>query len=628
MSEQKLIPRKILFGGAYRWGPQVSPDGKHVAWIGPGNNKTSQIWIRKTGSWYERMLTRGARSIFGVSWTFDGRHALYQSDNAGDENTHVFAVDVRSGKSRDLTPFKGVAANIVASSPRRPHELLVSMNRTDPKRADVYRLNLATGRCEFDTKNPGGVMNYAHYRGWGADSNLAVRSMIANRPDGGWNLSVREDRNAPWRKIQEWGPDERGTPTGFSGDGRILYLATNHKANATRLVAVDLVTLAQRVVASDPEYDIGEVIAHPITGKIEAVSFYREKMRWRVLDPGAGKHLAFMLGFRRGDAWTGNRDLKGRYWTVAYDTDNAPPRNYLYDARRRRMELLFSMEPRLNDAPLVKRVPVTIRARDGLVMHGYFATSGWPRPGKSPMVLLVHGGPFFRDSWGYDPQVQWLANRGYAVLQVNYRGSDGYGKRFLNLGNLEAGGKMQTDLVDAVRWAICERNVDPGRIGIFGGSYGGYAVLAGLTFTPRLFAAGVDICGPSDLTTFVRNPPDQLAAMGGMLRHRMGDPVRDRVLLEARSPLHHASKIRAPLLVGQGENDPRVRRSESDHIVAAMRRAGRTVQYILYKGEGHGFAKPQNSMHFYAHAEVFLARHLGGRCEPVDTIEGHTGKML
>ncbi|MEK7474635.1 MAG: S9 family peptidase [Candidatus Coatesbacteria bacterium] len=624
MNGPALIPRSILFGGSCRYGPQVSPDGKYLGWIGPDDRATAQIWLRGIRSGRERMLTRGARATYGFSWAFDGRHMLYQSDAAGHEDTHIFALDVRTNRVRDLTPFKGVTAEIVATSPRRPHELLVGMNRTDRKRADVYRLDLRTGRSRLDTVNPGGVMNWAHYRGWGADANLEVRSMIENRADGGWDFSVRDGRDSPWRKIQEWGPDERGTAAGFSGDGRTLYLTSNRRANATRLVAIDLATSVQRVVASDPEYDVSSVIAHPLTGRIAAVSFYKEKLRWRALDAGVGRHLAFMHRFRRGEVWTGNRDLAGRFWTVAYTTDDASPRFYLYDAKRRHMDLLFCMDPRLDDAPLVRRAPVTIRARDGLVMHGYFAPSGWPRPGKPPMILLVHGGPYARDTWGYEPWAQWLANRGYAVLQVNYRGSDGYGKRFLNAGNLEMGGRMQTDLVDAVRWAVRERGVDPRRIGIFGGSYGGYAVLAGLAFTPRLFAAGVDICGPSRLVTFVRKPPDHLAAMKGMIRHRMGDPVRDRALLDARSPLYHASKMRAPLLVGQGENDPRVRRSESDRIVAAMRRSGRAVEYLLYRGEGHGFANFQNNVHFHARAESFLARHLGGRCEPVGTIEGHT----
>jgi len=628
LTEPALIPRAVLFGAGSRWGAQVSPDGRHVGWIGPDGNKIGQIWLRGIGSGRERMLTRGTRSIFGFSWAFDGRHALYESDAAGREDTHVFAVDVRTGRTRDLTPFKGVTAGIVWTSPRRPHELLVSMNRTDRRRADVYRLDLRTGRCKLDTRNPGGVMSWAHYRGWGADGNLEIRSMIANRPDGGWDLSVRKNRGAPWRKIQEWGPDERGTATGFSEDGRTLYLATNHRANATRLVAVDLATSSQRVVAADPEYDVSYVVAHPLTGRIEAVSFYKERLRWRALDRGFGRHLSFLQKFRRGEVWIESRDLRGRFWTVGYTTDDASPRYYLYDSKHRRMHLLFCMNPRLDDAPLVRRAPVTIRARDGLVMHGYYAPSGWPRPGKPPMILLVHGGPFARDNWGYDAWAQWLANRGYAVLQVNYRGSDGYGKRFLNAGNLEAGGRMQTDLVDAVRWAVRERGVDPRRIGIFGASYGGYAVLAGLAFTPRLFAAGVDLCGSSRLVTFVENPPDNFAAMAGMLRHRMGDPVKDRALLDARSPLYRAARIRAPLLVGQGANDPRVRRSESDQIVAAMRRAGREVQYILYRGEGHGFANVNNNMHFHAHAEMFLAKHLGGRCEPVGTIEGHTGKLL
>jgi dipeptidyl aminopeptidase/acylaminoacyl peptidase len=614
-----LIPRTVLFGNPEKIKPALSPDGKLLAYIAPDKRDVLQVWVRTIGKQDDRTLTADKkRGIRNYSWTFDGEHLVYTQDTDGDENDHVHAVNVKTGADRDLTPFKGVKAMIVDADPVAPRELLIGMNKKDRKKFDVYRVQISGGEPQVDTDNPGNIV------GWTADAKFQVRAASARTPDAGSDLLVRDAPDKDWKKVRHWGAEEEGHPVLFSKDGKTLYLIGNHDADTHRLLKLDLASGKETVVAEDPAFDVGGVLVHPTERTVQAVSFNRDKLTWKVLDPDIAEDFQVLAKLRPGQFSVTSRDLADKTWLVAYTTDDGPVYYYAYDRAAKKGRLLFSHQPKLEKLALAPMEPVSFPARDGLTVHGYLTTPvGVPAKGL-PTVLLVHGGPWARDAWGYNPMVQWLANRGYAVLQVNYRGSTGYGKKFLNAGNREWARKMHHDLLDGVAWLVKKGVADPKKVAIMGGSYGGYATLVGLTFSPDVFSCGVDIVGPSNLVSLIKTIPAYWGPMKALLAKRVGDLEKEEAFLKERSPLFFVDRIKAPLLIGQGKNDPRVKQAESDQIYEAMRKAGRDVQYVIYQDEGHGFARPENRLHFYAMAEAFLGKHLGGRVEPVGEIQGHS----
>jgi dipeptidyl aminopeptidase/acylaminoacyl peptidase len=615
-----LIPRDILFGNPQRTNAQISPDGKFLAYIAPDKNNVLQVWVRTVGGQDDRMLTadkkRGIRLYY---WTYDGEQLIYEQDSDGDENFHCYAANVKSSIVRDLTPFQGIRALMVACDPQRPGEALVGLNLNDRRKHDVYRVTLRNGAVEPDTENPGNVV------GWTADARLQVRAAVATMPDGGRDLLVRPSPRRPWKTVRHWGPDDEGWSVSFSADGKTLYLIGSHEAETIRLIALDLKRGKESVVAEDAQCDVGGVLIHPLTRVLQAVRFYREKQEWRVLDKEIEADFEAIAKVRRGEFNVVSRDLTDKTWLVAYSADDGPTYFHTYDRASKTSALLFSNQPKLEGLPLAQMKPISYSSRDGLTIRGYLSAPVGVPAQKLPTVLLVHGGPWGRDTWGYRPWAQWLANRGYAVLQVNFRGSAGYGKKFLNAGNREWAAKMHDDLIDGVNWIVKEGVADPKKVAIMGGSYGGYATLVGLTFTPDVFAAGVDLVGPSNLVTLLKTFPPYWTPMKALFTHRIGDQDTEEEFLKSRSPLFFADRIKAPLLIGQGANDPRVKQAESEQIVEAMRRSKKPVEYIVYMDEGHGFARPENNLHFFAKAEEFLAKHLGGRFEPVGEIKGHSG---
>jgi dipeptidyl aminopeptidase/acylaminoacyl peptidase len=365
--------------------------------------------------------------------------------------------------------------------------------------------------------------------------------------------------------------------------------------------------------------DAGEVLFHPRRHTVQAVSFAPGRAAWTVIDPEVKADFEALAMLFDGDFSVVNRDDRDATWLVAYDSDRGPIRYYAWDRTARKGTFLFTARPKLEGLALAPMQPVAIAARDGLSLHAYLTLPVGVTPKRLPMVLFVHGGPWGRDTWGYDAYAQWFANRGYAVLQVNFRGSTGYGKALLNAGNRQWGLKMHDDLLDAVDWAVKQGHADPSKVAIYGGSYGGYAALAGVTFTPDTFACAVDIVGPSNLQTLIRSIPPYWKPIRAMFDVRIGnvDDPKDADLVRNASPLFKADRIKKPLLIGQGANDPRVKQAESEQIVAAIEKSGGEVTYVLYPDEGHGFARPQNSVDFNARAEAFLAACLGGRAEPI-----------
>jgi dipeptidyl aminopeptidase/acylaminoacyl peptidase len=611
-TNRPLVPREILFGNPERDQPCLSPDGDRLAWLAPDEGVLN-VWLGGADLSDARVLTADRdRGIHTLAWAHDGRHLLYVQDRGGDENWRLHAVDVETGEDRDLTPFDEVQARVVGLDRRFPDEVLVGLNRDRPELHDVYRLHLPTGELTKVLENPGFV-------GFVVDAELRVRAGAAPTADGGLQVLVRDDEDGDWRLLLEAShEDSLGTgPVAFDASGQRLLLISSVGANASRLLWMDLATGHEEVVAADERYDVADVRLDPDTREVQWVSFLRERVHHEVIDEAVADDLAVLTEAERGEVSVLGEDHADRTWVVGYLPDDGPSRYHRYDRDTRELTFLFEDRPPLGSYTLSQMEPFTVTARDGLELHGYLT-----RPHDAlasaplPTVLNVHGGPWARDTWGYHPEVQWLADRGYLVLQVNFRGSTGYGKDFLNAGDREWGEAMHTDLLDTVDWAVEQGYADPGRVAIYGGSYGGYAALAGVTFTPDRFACAVDLVGPSNLRTLIESVPPYWAPMIAQFHNRVGNPETDAELLWERSPLSKADQVARPLLIAQGANDPRVKQAESEQFVAALRERGIDHEYLLFEDEGHGFVKPENRMRFYAAAEAFLAKHLGGQQEP------------
>jgi dipeptidyl aminopeptidase/acylaminoacyl peptidase len=613
-----LIPRNVLFGNPERTQPRLSPDGERLAYLAPVDGVLN-VWVgpvspRAARDGFEPVTRDADRGIRLYFWAEDGRHLIYLQDRGGDENWRLYAVDPRTKETRDLTPFENVQARPLERNRRFPEELLVELNRRDPHLHDVHRMNLATGDLELVAENPGNVA------GWLADLGMRVIGALSAYPDGGFGLLVRETEREDWRELLRWSPEDSLTsgPVGFSEDGARIFLKDSRGANAARLVELDILTEEVEILAEDPEYDVSDVLIHPDTREVQAAAFTRARTEWIVLDDTVREDFATIARLHPGDFAVVSRDRADETWLIAFTADDGPVSYYSYDRGEKSGAHLFDDRPELAEYTLAAMEPVSFETRDGLEIHGYLSVPPGSRRENLPMVLNVHGGPWARDLWGYNPEAQWLANRGYACLQVNYRGSTGYGKRFLNAGNREWGAKMHDDLVDAVRWAVEDGVADPERVAIYGGSYGGYAALVGATFTPDLFRCAVDIVGPSNLITLIESIPPYWKPLVAVFHERVGNPETEEAFLESRSPLFGVERIKIPMLIAQGANDPRVKQAESEQIVAAMEGKGIDYEYLLFPDEGHGFAKPENRLRFYAVAERFLARHLGGRSQSTD----------
>jgi dipeptidyl aminopeptidase/acylaminoacyl peptidase len=617
-----LIPRSVLFGNPERTSPQISPDGSALAWIAPRifagrSDGVLNLWVAPVGGesgvdWASaRPVTEDTdRGIRMFAWARDGRHLLYIQDVGGDENWRLYDVDPASLERRDLTPFEGIHATIIGTSKRRPSEVLVGINADNPQLHDVYRLNLGTGSLVKEITNPG-------YAGWLADEDLVVRCALAPLPDGSFNVLVRDTAQEPFRHLLTI-PAEDATSTdvvSFSGDGRSLFMISAAGSDTGRLTRVDLATGESTDLAADPEADVAGALLHPDTREPQIVTILKDRMEYVVLDPSVEDDLKAVRALHPGDPSVSGRNDADTTWLIAFNIDAGSVTYFMYDRTTKTGRLLLVARPALDGYELAAMEPFSFPARDGLVIHGYATfPPGLDRTGL-PAVVNVHGGPQVRDTWGYQPEAQWLANRGYLCVQVNYRGSTGYGKAFVAAGDREWGGKMHDDLVDAVSYIVDQGWADRSRVAIYGGSYGGYAALVGAAFTPDVFCCAVDIVGPSNLKTLLETIPPYWAPMIAQLYRRVGNPETDAEFLWSRSPLSRAHDIRIPLLIAQGANDPRVKQAESEQIVAALTEAGIDHEYLLFPDEGHGFAKPENRIKFYTAAERFLAKYLGGRYE-------------
>ena len=639
-AEPQLIPRRILFGNPERQSVLVSPDGKHLSFLAPVEG-VMNVWVAPVDKLdVARPITndrkRGIRQHF---WAYTGQHVLYAQDRAGDENWNIYCADISAAKPQDaknLTPNEAVQAQISRVSDKFPEEILVGLNDRDAKFHDVHRINIRTGQDKLVLKNPG-TINGDPVDFIVADDDYRVRFAFTTTKEAGYRVHVPASADAEpgWEQVTEIDMEDAMStwPQGFDKTGRILYCTDSRGRDTAALVAIDTGDGNKTDIAEDERADATDMLLHPTEKNVQAVSFEYTRRAWKVVDPAIQPDFDYLKTVADGDFIVTSRTMDDKTWVVSYTMDAGPIRYYRYDRSAKKPHFLFTHRPALEKLPLARMHPVVIESRDGLKLVSYLTLprdatqsenaprdAAPPKPAKPlPMVLFVHGGPWARDQWGLNSTHQWLANRGYAVLSVNYRGSTGFGKAFVNASNRQWGGKMHDDLIDAVKWAVDNGYADKSKVAIMGGSYGGYATLVGMTFTPDVFACGVNLVGISNLRTFMATIPPYWESGRAMWRIRTGDEStpEGQKLLDSRSPLTFVDRIRKPLLIGHGKNDPRVKESESAQIVKTMQDKKLPVTYVYYTDEGHGFGRPENRLSFNAVAEQFLAAHLGGRAEPV-----------
>jgi len=621
MTTIPLIPRQVLFGNPDRASVALSPDGAHIAYLAPREGVLN-VWVApREDLATARPVTRDTgRGIRFYGWAYTNRHILYIQDRNGDENWRLYSVDLTTDEVKDLTPFEDVQTQLRSVSHKFPEEVIAGLNNRVPQWHDLYRINVVTGEMMLIEQNDS-------YASFVVDDDYRLRIALRMTPDGGMALLIRGagDDWQPWDTIPAEDILTTG-PAGVDKAGAVAFMKDSRGRNTAAVMARHLATKDSTLLAEDPQADAQDVVCHPTEKHVQAVSFVYERKRWQILDPGIAPDLAYLRTVADGDVEIVSRTLDDKLWIVLYLVDAGPARFYLYEREARVARFLFTNRQTLEGQPLVTMRSAVIKSRDGLDLVAYYSlppgsdSNGDGMPERPvPMVLMPHGGPWGRDFWGYNPWHQWLANRGYAVMCVNFRSSTGLGKAFTNAGDHEWGGKIIEDQADAVQWAIGAGIADAQRVAVMGGSFGGYSTLAGLTFMPELFACGVDLVGPSNLITLLESVPPYWKPMLELFTTRVGDfrTEEGRALLTKHSPLTYADRICRPLLIGQGANDPRVKQAESDQIVAAMQAKSIPVTYVLYPDEGHGFARPENNLSFNAIAEAFLAKCLGGRYEPI-----------
>lgn len=643
-----MIDRELLFGNPEISNVRISPDGRHISYLAPFNG-VMNVWIAPADNPKDaRVVTNDTlRGIRIYLWSFKEDVILYMQDQGGDENWNVFMTNASSGETVNLTPFDQIPgpdgqpvklpngnimrprADILNVSDKTPNEIAIKINKDNPENMDVYVVNLETREIKKIVEDEAFMQVLVN------DQNQPVIAM-KTIPEGG--AQVFKYVNQEWEKFFV-APREDLLTFGFVGlnkENDKVYLIDSRDRNTAALYAMHLGSGEKELIGQDKKSDIQGALIHPTEKTIQAVASNFTTTEWKVLDKEIRDDLDYLKGLQEGELSVNSRSHDDKIWIVGYNVPDGSYKYYKYEKDQKKAEFLFSNQPKLDEYVMARMYPHVVKSRDNMDVVTYLTI---PRDkdknGKTieplPMVLLVHGGPWARDYFGFNPMHQWLANRGYAVISVNYRGSSGYGKDYINAAIHEWAGKMHDDLIDAVDWAIDRGIADSSRVAIMGGSYGGYATLVGLTFTPDKFACGIDIVGPSNLNTLLSTIPPYWKAIRDVFVMHVGDPDTEegRELLEERSPLNRVDQIKKPLLIGQGANDPRVKQTESDQIVKAMQEKNIPVTYVLYSDEGHGFARPENRLSFYAVSEQFLKQHLGGSAQEVgDDFENSTIQVI
>ena len=607
--EAPLIPMRDFFRNPEKSSFTISPNGEYFAFMMPWQNRMN-VHVQKIG---EEKITRitsaTERDLAGYFWANNNR-IVYVQDTGGDENFRLYAVDIDGSNPKDLTPFEKVMVQVVDDLKDNDEEMLIAMNKRDARIFDVYRININTGDMVMVAENPGNIT------GWVTDHDGKLR--IATTTDGvNTSILYRKTEEDEFKTIITTNFKESLSPIMFTYDNKHVYMLSNIGRDKIAIVKYDIENNKElELIYEHPEVDVSSLISSDKRKVITGVSFVTDKRQNHFFDKER-KELQETLeakvpGYEVVVSGSNRDEDKVLVRTYSDKTRGAV---YFYNLNTKEFIKLADISPWLNEENMADQKPIKFTSRDGLTIHGYLTLPKGMEAKNLPVVVNPHGGPWYRDTWGFNPEVQFLANRGYAVLQINFRGSTGYGRKFWEASFKQWGKKMQDDVTDGVNWLISQSIADPKRIGIYGGSYGGYTTLAGLTFTPDLYACGVDYVGVSNLFSWMAAVPPYWKPYLEMIYEMVGHPEKDSLLLHEASPVFHVDKIKVPLLIAQGANDPRVPKAESDQMVEALKKKGIDVPYIVKDNEGHGFRNEENRFDFYRAMEEFLGKHLGGRVE-------------
>ena len=625
-----IIDREFFFGDPEITGAQLSPDGKFIAFIKPFKG-TRNVWVKRTEEPFDKakpITADTTRPIPEYFWSRDGKYVLFVQDKGGDENYLVYAVDPNASPAagqevpaaRNLTDAKGVRAEIYAVPRTDPDAIYVGLNDRDSAWHDLYKVKISTGERTLVRKNTERIV------GWTFDLKDQLR--LATRVTDNGDTEILRVDDKGFTKVYSCNVFESCEPVRYHKDGQRVYFQTNKGAgiDLTQLELFDPATGKEELVESDPlkRVDLADVTFSEVTDEIIATAYLDDRARVYFKDKSfEADYNLLKKQFPDGEIDFASNTKDERLWLAEVDSDTDPGETYLFDRNTKKLTLQYHKREKLNRDYLAPMKSIRYKSSDGLEIPAYLTLPKGAEAKNLPLIAFPHGGPWARDNWGYDGFAQFWANRGYAVLQPNFRGSTGYGKKFIDAGNKQWGDKMQDDITWGVKYLISQGIADPKRVGIMGGSYGGYATLAGVAFTPDLYAAAVDYVGPSNLSTLLETIPPYWEAGRQLFYQRMGDPntPEGKAQLDRQSPLNSANKIKTPLLVVQGANDPRVNKREADQIVIALRDRGFPVEYIVAPDEGHGFQRPVNNMAMFSQAERFFAKYLGGRFQESATPE-------
>jgi len=586
------------------FGYELSPDGNYITYSSAWENRAN-VFVKKMNDDSEpvRVSNSKDRDVAGFFWK--DNNLLYLKDKGGDENFHIYSTTFNGSEEKDLTPYPNVTVGVLSGLQGVKDEILIMMNKEDATVFDVYKLNVKTGETTHVAKNPGNITS------WLADRNGNVRIAVASDGVEG-TILYRDSEKDEFKPFIEMKAGDEVMPLAFSKDNQYIYATSNKGRDKVEVVKYDLKG-NEEVIMSNDQVDVSGVLYSAEHDKLLYGAYITDKPHYQFFDENFEKlfrKIQSKLNVHESELGINDYNKEMTKFIVSVSSDTVYGKYYYYDSTTDELTELATLSPWLNPNELAEMHPISYKSRDGLTINGYLTLPKNKEVKDLPLIVNPHGGPWARDMWGFNPEVQLLANRGYAVLQVNFRSSTGYGKEFLQAGNKQWGLKIQDDITDGVQWAIDQGIADPDRIGIYGASFGGYATLAGITYTPDLYAAAVDYVGVSNIFTLLNTIPPYWETMRNMFYERVGHPEKDKELLTAVSPVFHADKIKTPLFVAQGANDPRVNKAESDQIVEALRARGVDVEYMLKDNEGHGFANEENRIEFYNAMVKFFDSHL------------------
>jgi len=604
----KQIPLENFFKNPEKSGFQLSPDGKYYAYTAPYMRRMN-VYVQEIGKDSAIRLTSDtARSIMGFFWGNNSR-ILFLKDTGGDENFKLFGVNIDGTNLKALTDFPKVRTEIIDDLPEIEEFVIIGLNKRNPQVFDPYRLNINTGELTMLAENPGNIQS------WITDHEGKLRMATAIVDGVNTSLLFRETENEPFKTVLTTSFKENLSPQFFTFDNKNIYASSNLGRDKNVIVEFDPRTGKEvKILYENKDYDV-DALFYSKARKVITAARYTSWKRERHFFDKQFEELAGKMKKEFGDiefSFSSNNKAEDKYIVYTF-SDKTMGAYYLYDVKTEKLDKIVDVAPWLDEKEMASQVPVEYKSRDGLTINGYLTLpKGYTIDNAKnlPVVVNPHGGPWYRDSWGFNPEVQFLANRGYAVFQMNFRGSTGYGRKFWEASFKQWGKTMQDDITDGVKWLIDEGIADKSRIAIYGGSYGGYATLAGIAFTPDLYAAAVDYVGVSNLFTFMKTIPPYWKPMMDMMYEMVGDPVKDSALMREASPVFHVDKIKTPLFVAQGANDPRVNKAESDQMVEALKKRGIEVEYMVKDNEGHGFYNEENQFDFYRSMEKFLGTHL------------------